>query len=256
MLAHELIALCNPDHELYGKLRTSLKFDLGDFEDLEPMAEIGSPEFYETPAPNCLYQVEWFGVSYLVHSEQQHGGAVWQSYIKRDGRWIDINVEFFKGPNSPPDQDRTVLIGARKHSSEILWGAKDATNASRDMFDGLTDDERNAAVVGMFVSNAVEVFSCSNVKRVEHKPSEKQNIKRAKKGKLPRFSYWTLHIEVDSDTEGGGQAGGSRRHAPPRLHVRRGHIRRLSDGRRVWVRAALVGDKSRGAVVKDYRVTA
>ena len=43
-------------------------------------------------------------------------------------------------------------------------------------------------------------------------------------------------------------------HATPRWHIRRGHWRQLSDGRRVFVRECQVGDASRGGVVKDYQV--
>ncbi|SNR52031.1 hypothetical protein EYF88_12460 [Paracoccus sediminis] len=46
--------------------------------------------------------------------------------------------------------------------------------------------------------------------------------------------------------------GGS--HASPRWHLRRGHWRRLADGRRVFVRQCEVGDPTRGGVVKDYTV--
>jgi len=44
--------------------------------------------------------------------------------------------------------------------------------------------------------------------------------------------------------------GGS--HASPRWHVRRGHWRQISDGRRVFVHACEVGDPERGGVLKDY----
>ena len=43
-------------------------------------------------------------------------------------------------------------------------------------------------------------------------------------------------------------------HASPRLHDRRGHSRRLPDGRIVWVRPCKVGDASRGVVFHDYQV--
>ena len=42
-------------------------------------------------------------------------------------------------------------------------------------------------------------------------------------------------------------------HRSPREHLRRGHIRRLADGRRIWVNAAIVGaGKGVGVVSKDY----
>lgn len=64
---------------------------------------------------------------------------------------------------------------------------------------------------------------------------------------------WTWHqVEIvperlvrPSEPQGGT-------HASPRWHVRRGHWRQLSDGRRVFVRACEVGDPERGGVFKDY----
>lgn len=44
-------------------------------------------------------------------------------------------------------------------------------------------------------------------------------------------------------------------HAPPAWHIRRGHMRRLKDGRSVFVRSCEVGNKDRGAVLKDYRLS-
>lgn len=43
-------------------------------------------------------------------------------------------------------------------------------------------------------------------------------------------------------------------HASPRHHMRRSHVRRLKSGTVVQVRACEVGDKTRGAVVKDYTI--
>ena len=46
-------------------------------------------------------------------------------------------------------------------------------------------------------------------------------------------------------------AGDPRGHASPRLHWRRGHIRRLGN-RTTWVRASLVGKSENGVIVHDY----
>lgn len=74
--------------------------------------------------------------------------------------------------------------------------------------------------------------------------------KRESKGKAPLIEYKTLVIDkkvIDSQSRGG-------HHASPRLHLRRGHFRQLKIGGVVWVRPAIVGEKNRGMVVKDYRV--
>jgi hypothetical protein len=43
-------------------------------------------------------------------------------------------------------------------------------------------------------------------------------------------------------------------HASPRVHLRRGHIRRLP-GKNIWVNATIVGNSDLGVVIKDYSVT-
>jgi hypothetical protein len=62
----------------------------------------------------------------------------------------------------------------------------------------------------------------------------------------PRIIYTEISIDPSARAEA---AGGT--HASPRLHWRRGHIRRLGN-RTTWIRATLVGDAGRGIVVHDY----
>jgi hypothetical protein len=79
------------------------------------------------------------------------------------------------------------------------------------------------------------------------------NAKRQAKGGPPIFGYRWITIDPTQIKLPGYSADGS--HASPRLHWRRGHIRRLGDGRIVMVRPCLVGDVSRGGVEKSYRIT-
>lgn len=72
------------------------------------------------------------------------------------------------------------------------------------------------------------------------------------KGKAPLFSWHTVKIEPSKPKS--ESLGGT--HASPRLHDRRGHLRRLKDGKTCWVRACKVGDASKGVVFKDYEVAA
>lgn len=77
------------------------------------------------------------------------------------------------------------------------------------------------------------------------------NSKRRAKGLGPvLFDWHTVTIEPPKPKTGhqGGQ------HASPRMHDRRGHWRSLKTGKRVWVRDCKVGDASKGAVFKDYRI--
>lgn len=84
-----------------------------------------------------------------------------------------------------------------------------------------------------------------------HEPSRKLNAKRERYGKPPLVSYKTLLVKKPLAQSQGRDVGGT--HASPRLHLRRGHIRRRF-GREFWVRSTIVGDKSRGLLLKDYRL--
>jgi hypothetical protein len=119
----------------------------------------------------------------------------------------------------------------------------------------IADEKETAIITALpsFVIRGLAVMNCSNVVCVDNEPPAALNKKRSKSGKVPLFSYKTLHIKIDeSKTAKGGTAGD--RHGP-RLHLRRGHVRRLSPTRTTWVSSCVVGDKQRGIVMKDYRVT-
>ncbi len=61
-----------------------------------------------------------------------------------------------------------------------------------------------------------------------------------------------LPLSDERREAGEGVAGGN--HASPRMHLRRGHLRRL-ENKVIWVRPAMVNAGSNaGAVLKDYAV--
>jgi hypothetical protein len=94
----------------------------------------------------------------------------------------------------------------------------------------------------------LSALHCCNVKQEEHHPDAKLNKARAKRGKAPLFSYWTL--QLDGKTERGNDHGGT--HASPRVHLRRGHPRQYTPGKWTWVQPHAVGNKAAGMVHKDY----
>lgn len=93
-------------------------------------------------------------------------------------------------------------------------------------------------------------INCTNVTREEHKPSEKLQRARAKRGKQPLFSYWTL--QLSGPRSSGERAGLGGSHASPRVHLRRGHPRQYAPGKWTWVQPCAVGDRAVGMVHKDY----
>lgn len=78
------------------------------------------------------------------------------------------------------------------------------------------------------------------------------NLRREQKGKPPLIYDWHT-VTIEPPQPKGESLGGT--HASPRQHERRGHWRTCQSGARVWVRHCVVGDASRGAIFKDYRVS-
>lgn len=121
----------------------------------------------------------------------------------------------------------------------------------------LIDDKSVKAMQHTFIYALLcflAALNCSNVKQyVLPKPKIPVNSKgKPKQGKQPFFSYKILTIDTQSQQPQSNTTGGGT-HASPRVHLRRGHIRRLPN-KTVWVNACVVGDKSKGMVHKDYNV--
>lgn len=104
-----------------------------------------------------------------------------------------------------------------------------------------------------YALNLFYVLGCSNVEATNNSALTALNKKRARAGKYPVLEYKTLVLKVNGQASNGQPQGGS--HASPRVHLRRGHVRHLDSGRRVWVQACVVGS-THGMVLKDYRVCA
>jgi len=122
-------------------------------------------------------------------------------------------------------------------------------------FSGLTDDDVEPALensnspLGAFAM-LTTALSCTNVRIETTEPPAKLNAKRARNKREQIRKHHTLVVQPGKVT-GSGQATGA--HASPRVHLRRGHIRRL-ESKNTWVNACVVGDKSRGILTKDYDV--
>ena len=87
---------------------------------------------------------------------------------------------------------------------------------------------------------------------------EPQSFPQTRRPKLARrgVSGWIYHVALIDlsriKAEVREQPAGT--HASPRWHIRRGHWRSLSGGRRIFIRECEVGDPARGGVLKDYAV--
>lgn len=245
---HELIAMIKPNHVFFENLMVSQKFDLGTQFDVGNMSDASHREFTRPPYPISLFQMEEStnkNVHFFLFNECYPGEKVLRVVCfthYESGQWSDHGVVFVAAQNDNnfmyamyKDWDLSVQLP----SIEIeKW---DMSNPLCWIIEAI---ER---IVELF-----EVLNCSNVYKEENKPPKFINAKRAAKGKIPFFSYWTVHIrQKEKSIE---NCGGT--HASPRLHLRRGHIRRLANGVTVWVTHCLVGNKSLGIVQKDYKLAA
>lgn len=97
------------------------------------------------------------------------------------------------------------------------------------------------------VFELIEALSCSNVEAV-NLPEQKLNKSAARRGALPFDSYKTLTVRPACAT---GSAGDSDRRAP-REHLRRGHIRRLPNGNKIWIQSCVVSAGAAGRIDKNY----
>lgn len=108
-----------------------------------------------------------------------------------------------------------------------------------------------------YVERTLVALGCTNVISADNNPPSSLNKKRIKQGKLPVFTYKTLHVIS-------GKRAGSHSYntnsvevlGGVRLHFRRGHIRRLADGRITWVQQCMVGNKAVGVIEKSYALLA
>lgn len=121
-------------------------------------------------------------------------------------------------------------------------------------FQCLKEDQGDkAAETVAFIRAFLTAMACTNVRRVEHRPDAKLQKARAKRGKQPLFSFWTLELDL-SRPESSESQGGT--HASPRLHLRRGHARQYAAGKWTWVQPCVVGNKAAGMIHKEYEVRA
>lgn len=106
---------------------------------------------------------------------------------------------------------------------------------------------------GRSVLELVEALSCNNVaSEVVERIDPAVNARRRRRGKLPLYEVRRLVVKVGDQVHAIGVPMGDR--SGPREHLRRGHVRRLADGRRTWVQCCVVGARTLGVIGKSAYV--
>lgn len=102
------------------------------------------------------------------------------------------------------------------------------------------------------VLEMAEALSCVNISSSVLQ-KEGNNKAREKHGKVPIYETRELVLVSPLNrTQRQESKGGS--HRSPRQHLRRGHIRKLDDTRRIWVNSCVVGSKENGVLEKKYSI--
>jgi len=87
-------------------------------------------------------------------------------------------------------------------------------------------------------------LQCQNVSIVHMEPPKQINEKRKRKGKRPLPAGYVIRVSRDVTrlkyNQGEEEHDQERTRTSPRTHFRRGHIRRLQSGARVWISDTIV----------------
>lgn len=163
--------------------------------------------------------------------------------------------------------DKIAINGAWKFASDGAWGVIPEIHIDRlGCFDrSIRNEDGGFPIHARFADGKardwfpykrpinsllcfLNALACSNV-HVER--SEPKKAGKKVKSALPFDTYHVLTIDVPG--RAGERGGPTGPHRAPREHLRRGHIRRLADGRRIWVNATVVAaGRGAGVVKKDY----
>jgi len=125
---------------------------------------------------------------------------------------------------------------------ECLWHRSADENV-------VVDDIEVKTILG-FVATWYESLGRRNEAYVPYAPQTFMNRRKIAQGKVPFYEWRTVVIEPTTPRK--ESLGGT--HASPRHHDRRGHMRKLKNGRSVWVKPCKVGNPSKGVVFHDYKI--
>ena len=117
-----------------------------------------------------------------------------------------------------------------------------------------TDAKATLANAFRAVLELCEALACSNVSApIANRVPPAVAQSRRKKGKLPIYEMRVLTIDTAVEQSHAGNKPVTGRHGV-KQHLRRGHVRNLASGLKIWVNACVVGDPNKGVVDKSHAV--
>lgn len=166
--------------------------------------------------------------------EDDNGIYITPAYcIESNGVWVLMGECFVPTTDYLVRNDNNSVAGMKARIPNDLYQKNDYL------------DEVNAVI------QFLNVLQCANAHIEKSIP---RKVGKKVKAALPFDVYHILTIDVGRQGEAAPGAGGVG-HRSPREHLRRGHIRRLADGRKIWVNATVVcGGRGFATVKKDYSI--
>lgn len=123
-----------------------------------------------------------------------------------------------------------------------------ALRSPTELGDAVVADMLRGPIAG--VSYALALLNTDGITHTTVSASNKLNTARKKRGAQPIPSYVAVDAEpyaaAVSERRHYGRSNQGGTHASPLPHIRRGHVRRLHSGSKVWVRDCLVNVKKDG----------
>ena len=151
-----------------------------------------------------------------------------------------VLVTMWKGPTGKQPQRFPTMVYLVE-GDMLRYGSMD---------DGVELEKDVAELMLAYVGNWLESLSLRNEAYVPVVQQTFTNRRKMAQGKTPTYDWTTVIVEPVKPRQ--ENQGGT--HASPRLHDRRGHLRRLQNGKTCWVKPHKVGDASKGTVFHDYAI--
>ena len=161
-----------------------------------------------------------------------------------------------ESPSENPDGVMVITFLRQRYGwhfvgvSQVLYEQPDEEKISVTNFD--FDPEMPPDSALPYLACFLSALHGRNGKPVSKEPDQALQKARARRGKKPMFSFYTLEIELSTRIEVRMAKGGT--HASPKEHTRASHQRTYKSGLKIMVKSTTVGSARNGIVFKDYAV--
>lgn len=193
--------------------------------------------------------------SHITHSSEYI--EIYLICFKEEDSIIVYGMPYMKEHRRANLPARCLVLSKEKREDGLYVWSKSIGSVSNFTVDSKNPvdmlDFRYVEMVMPVFDYALNLLACDNVYVDREEAPEKLNKKKQKKGErflIPARN--TIRVSVEG-CEVFNYSEGSRSHASPVIHLRRGHIRRLATGKTTWVKPCVVGKKGK-IVNKVYEV--